>query len=405
MRSLAITSAIFFGFTALSVFPSVQVFAQPNSGQRFGSPQRTNQQTVSGQTVSGQPLQTSGTPPWRQRGGQPEQPANNPRQTPSATNPDQNARTMARLRAMDTNGNGILETHEIPDNQRGRVNAMITQLGGDPNSDRIRLSSLERRATGAAAPGTGAPPSQRQPQQQSNQPPRQSQQPTQAGQENRRGRQPQPQQSAEPLVRAFGESRPAETPVLGFGQRAGQQPVQTETTQGRQPRGTQQANSASTSSPSNNSAVPHPAPAHQSSAYDSISPAVRYSPNFSWFFEYDTDRDAQLTMMEFVAGNGGHWTPQIASDFMFLDRNGDGFATVDEALASIREDEERRARESREQESVSGPTVRPGMERPSSPRNRPPRTSDARFPESRTPGELRPSGRNAPGNRRGAERE
>jgi hypothetical protein len=88
----------------------------------------------------------------------------------------------------------------------------------------------------------------------------------------------------------------------------------------------------------------------QSAVYDTIPETVRNNPQFSWFFDYDTDRDGQLTMAEYIKGRGGVWTTAIAGEFQQLDRNGDGFVTVDEALTTIKEWDAGVAQKAKEQQ-------------------------------------------------------
>jgi hypothetical protein len=113
---------------------------------------------------------------------------------------------------------------------------------------------------------------------------------------------------------------------------------------------------------------------------------VRDNATFSWFFDCDKDQDGQITMKEYVDGlYSGTWTDAVVNEFNFLDRNGDGVITVDEALTSIREEDEKKAKEAREQQAAAGPQGRPQQgQQP---------TAGRRSSQSREPG-ARPSGAN-----------
>jgi len=367
MRTFAVLAAFsvfFFNFEAILV-------AQPGGGaQRGGGPQGGVQfqavQVQQGGTPQRMPMQPGGQaqPPWVQgtqpatpRGAQPGaqgnqqarpvQPApaaqgNQQARPPAALNPNQVTQIMARLRAMDTNQNGVLEANEIPANQRDRVNTMITQLGGNPNSNSFNLANLERRAMATAG---GAQPNQ---------------QPNNQQQRGDGTERQQRQQTPAPLVPAFGEQVAIATPVLGFGQRA---PVVQATPQAARGAAGQQRNAAN----QQQSFAP-PVVVRTSTPHGNIPAALRNNATISWFFEFDTDGDGQLSMQEYVAGRGGVWTEEIAAEFagagraldsngnevidVGLDRNGDGFATLDEVLLTIRERSEWWPQEQAAQQTV-----------------------------------------------------
>ena len=281
----------------------------------------------------GQPPQARPMPPNAQgppsaQGNQPARPAQ-----PGAMNPNQVTQAIARLRTMDANQNGVLEASEIPATQRDRVNTIVTQLGGNPNGTSFNLANLERRAMTAAG---GAQPNQPNQQQADN------------------SRQQQRQQPVTPLVLPFGERVTAEAPPVMFGQRVpdGQMTAQTRGAGGQQ-RGA--------AANQRQSAVPAPTIVKVSTPYDNVSAALRNNQEFRWFFDADTDQDGQLTMQEFVAAFGGVWTKELAGEFagygrvldrngteymdIGLDRNGDGFATMDEALITVKDKTERHAQE------------------------------------------------------------
>jgi len=354
MRILTIFSIFFFGFGAVLV-------AQPPGGGRGGQgggPPFDRAQIQQGdggpqqRMQGGQPgMQGGQQPPWMQNaapaGGPPgggpagrsappnatqgNQPLRPGQPVAGQTNPDQVTRTMARLRAMDANGNGVLEDNEIPANQQDRVNMMVTQLGGNLGSQ-INLATLERRAMAAAG--------NTQPNQQ---------------QRGENTREQQRQQPVDPLVLPFGEMVAAVAPALGFGQRERVvQTAQTNTPQTNARGGRQQGDATN-----QQNSVSQPTIVKVSTPYDNIPAALRSSQEFKWFFDFDTDQNGQLSMLEYVNGCGGIWSAGIASEFVGyettrngektwvsgLDRNGDGFATMDEALMTVKERTELRVQE------------------------------------------------------------
>jgi len=112
-----------------------------------------------------------------------------------------------------------------------------------------------------------------------------------------------------------------------------------------------------------------PAAIKQSAAYDRLPSGVRNNPVLDWFFAYDKDMDAQLTMQEYVNGLGGVWTEKIANEFQFLDKNGDGLATIDEVLAFLKDYDD--LKQTAEPGGTGTPTVAP-MVQPSSSQQAPP---------------------------------
>ena len=359
MRILVIFSVFFFGGTFL--------LAQPGSGQRQGGQGQGGQER--GTSAQVQTQEGGQRPPWVQgaptaapggRGTQPVMPGNQPvrpgqsattqgnQQTqPRLLSPNQVNQMIARLRSMDTNQNGTLEASEIPANQRDRVNALVAQLGGNPNSNTFNLASLERRAM-AAAGGTQ---------------PNQQQQAAADARQQADGRQ-QRQQRVAPLVPTFGEQVAAITSPLGFGQRVREVQTAPQATRGS-------AGQRGGANPQGAGAVPPPITARISTPYDNIPDTLRSNPNISWFFEFDADQDGQLSMLEYVNGLGGVWTEAIASEFVGyesmrngerswvngLDRDGDGFATLDEVLLTVKERTELLAEESETQRTVSAEQI------------------------------------------------
>ena len=307
------------------------------------------------------PAGRGGPPAAAMQGGQPARP---PQPTAGQMNPNQVTQTIARLRAMDTNQNGVLEANEIPANQRDRVNTWVAQLGGNPGSSSFNLASLERRAMTTAS---GARPDPQQQQQQGGE--RQQQ---------------QRQQPVAPLVPTFGEQATADTPPLGFGQRDRNVQTSPQATRGvAGQRGVTNQNLQQ-------GIVPQPVTVRVSTPYDNVPASLRNSPTFNWFFEFDTGDgrinpatgqegppDGQLSMQEYVHGFGGIWTERLAFEFAGnwdeldgnriwvngLDRDGDGFATLDEALLTVKERTELQERKSgAAAQQASTPSRQPGRQ-------------------------------------------
>ena len=387
MRTLTVLSAFLLGLGVVLVVANQDVQAQD---QPVYSPAPPQMQPPGGEARQFDPSPWQqpggGTPPWAQGGGPPpggappwmmqqggQQPggARGPGgrggpppgvtqqgrgYQPGAGGVDANRAAMmiGRLRSMDANGNGILEPQEISDSRRSFVNAIVTQMGGDPNGS-IDLARLERRAVRNAE--TQANNAQQQPDSTSRRQSRESTQPV------------------DPLVPAFGEPKPAETPTLGFGQRGAA--TQQDSSAGRVSGGQRPNSSTASTAAANQPRTANKANTiKRSSVYDAISEAVRNNPRFNWFFDYDANQDGQLTMPEYVRGQGGVWTAAIAKEFRLLDRNDDGFVTVDEALTTIKEWDEMAVQKAKEQqETTTTPpqaTERPPA-RPSSSSGRTPR--------------------------------
>jgi len=207
------------------------------------------------------------------------------------------------------------------------------------------------------------------------------------------------QQPIVPVVRPFGEPSQPAAPTTGFGNQVATTQQGTPGGRGqnaanvaRQQRDAQVAQQAAVQAARNANAV------RVTGAYDHIPPAVRNNATFSWFFEYDKDQDTQLTMMEYVNGRGGVWTEEILQEFRFLDRNGDGVVTIEEALTSIKEDDEKRSKEAAEQQAATRPPGgRPQPGQQATPGRRP---SQAGGQGARTPG-ANPNQVRQPPSRRG----
>ncbi|MCL2744558.1 MAG: hypothetical protein FWE67_11970 [Planctomycetaceae bacterium] len=316
----------------------------------------------------GQPPWGSGQPPWMNRGGTPQQGG-------GQNEADRNERVLGMLRAMDTNGNGILEPNEVPEYRRQFVNAMVSRLGGDPNRP-INLNDLARRASAASGSNSAAST------------------PRPAGSTSTSNR-----NTADPLVPYFGEKEPAKPPVLEFGQR---EPVQRVAAISSPPvvlsqsdqilrsardimnkhdknkNGTldkdkgewvglpfnadradknrdgriSMAELISALGGQSGASVGAAAVVTKSSTpYDRLPPGMP-----DWFIERDKNRDGQLTMVEWA--NGQPWTEAMADEFLFLDKNNDGLVTVAEVFETLKQvDEEKRLKEEqaqRERERLQG---------------------------------------------------
>jgi hypothetical protein len=245
---------------------------------------------------------------------------------------------------MDTNRNGVLEPNEISDRQRGFVNAITSRLGVDPNRP-INLGDLERRAAASysASPSNSSTSSSSSSNSSTSR--------TEPGSTSRSSAAP----VIEPLVPPFGEQKPTETPVLEFGLK--EKAAITPTT----------ARPSATASQNQPALTVLTAP-KQSTVYDHLPAGARANPALDWFFAYDKDLDGQLTMQEYGDGRGGVWTREVAAEFRFLDINGDGLATIDEVLISLKDEEDQRAaKEAQEAEQNRGggvPGVPPGSPQP-----------------------------------------
>lgn len=306
MRFSAILSVFFLGFGTILVFQEQHVQAQ------YGAQQGTGQRQPG-----------VGVPAGGGRGGQP----------PAAGQGDQPVRPWQRPAVAP--GTQPVRPGQPPVAAPGTQPIRPGQPPAGQGNQPVRL---------------GQPPVAGQ----GNQPVRPGQPPVPAVERLQR---PQPQPVG-PLVRPFGETRTAETPVTGFGQRVAPQGTvwaRSGNTGGnvRQQRDVLEAQQVAVQAARNANAV------KQTAVYDGIPPAVRNNTAFNWFFEYDKDQDAQLSMMEYVDGYGGTWTEGIASEFRSLDRNGDGLVTVDEALTTIKEWDELRVKEEREKAAAAGPPGSP----------------------------------------------
>ncbi|MDR3234141.1 MAG: hypothetical protein LBT46_10855 [Planctomycetaceae bacterium] len=313
-------------------------------------------------------------PPWRQRGDNNPSGSNPPRNFPDFGGSQQfpgsnqqfprddasrSARRVGMLKGMDTNGNGTLEPAEIPEYRRDFVNRIVTELGGNPQRA-INLSDLERKAAAQNSPATpsSAPSS---------------------------GTAAPAAVTGDALVLPFGEKEETPSSVLSFGQReikaaipaaqANNAPVSASdqilrnakdilTRFDKNRNGTLdkdkgewsstlpfKAESADknldgritlseivavlggTTTASSGSAA---TATKSSEAYDHLPQGVP-----PWFFERDKDKDAQLTMLEYA--HGQPWTQGLVNEFRFLDTNNDGFATIDEVFAVLKQTDEQKA--------------------------------------------------------------
>ena len=312
-----------------------------------GQPPQTAQQDGGGQPPWGGGAQggPSGGPPGG-RGGPGSGPPGG-----GANTADRNARMISMLRSMDVNQTGVLNPNDIPENRRGFVNAIATQFGMDPNRP-IHLADLERRAAAAGANAQSNVTAQPRANPQSSGGPTSGNNRSESGGS---GRSSTP--VVEPLVPPFGEEKPVETPVIGFGQRVASATPTISRASGRAVASNRQPQQAP------------PATLKQSATYDRLPQSVRNNPALDWFFSYDADKDAQLTMQEYVNGRDRVWTPQIAAEFQSLDKNGDGLATIEEVLAFLQEMDDWRATQAAQttEQGITGepaapqtpPTVQP----------------------------------------------
>ena len=275
-----------------------------------------------------------------------------------------NDRALAMLRSMDANGDGRLEMKEIPEYRRPFVSMMITRLGGDPNRT-VNLADLERKARSSSSTtvssGTGGT-------------------------------------TADPLVKPFGEMAATENPVLAFGQREPESKVATQKKPAEAKKTTttdkiqQSARELMNKYDLNRNgyldkdkgewvkSLPFDANAADKNKDGRISMAemiaalggktdvtsgyvsFSYRPSEpydrlpsgvpDWFLRMDKDQDGQITMFEYAEGKP--WTVEIAKEFTYLDKNGDGIVTIEECFATLKEydtakakkeDDERRKQE------------------------------------------------------------
>ncbi|MDR3182448.1 MAG: hypothetical protein LBT89_05915 [Planctomycetaceae bacterium] len=273
---------------------------------------------------------------------------------------NRNARRIAMLKGMDSNQNGTLEANEVPEYRRDFVNRIVTELGGNPQGT-LNLNELERKAA-AQTPATANQPAAASP----------------SGKTI-------PVITGDPLVQPFGEKTETPGTVLTFGQRektaaaaAAAQPAPAvsasdqilRNAKGILTKFDKNRNGTLDKDKSEwSSALPFKAEdadknldgritlseivavsggkttatsgsaataVKRSEAYDQLPQGVP-----AWFFERDKDKDAQLTMTEYAAGN--RWTDALAKEFRFLDKNNDGFATVTEIFAVLKQIDEEKA--------------------------------------------------------------
>ncbi|MDR0390476.1 MAG: hypothetical protein LBH59_01105 [Planctomycetaceae bacterium] len=298
---------------------------------------------------------------------------------PSRNN-EQDERNIQRLRNFDTNKNGILEQNEMSDPQRREnINQIVTRLGGNPNQPTININELARRVSSSNR-GAGTPPL--------------------------------PDLPSDPLVPYFGENEKPLNTTLQFGERTPTQNNKTNTNQTQQNQNnnnnkitqartiltqfdsnhngtldkdkgewngvTVDTNKADTNKDgrismdelvavlggSSNSAVPALVKVKPSIPYEHLPTGMP-----DWFFERDVDQDAQLTMLEYA--KGAELNDAIATEFLFLDKNNDGFATVDEIFKTLKQvDEEKQKQadlERREKELKLGNTNAKNINNPPTP--------------------------------------
>jgi Ca2+-binding EF-hand superfamily protein len=366
-------AGFFFGVGFILFFPVASSSAQEprERRERVGEPRsergerddrnrnrRAGIPDVPGNPPMGQP---PGMPPMI--GGQPGQPQ--PAWTPGGNQSGQseserNERYIGMLKSMDTNGDGKLSQNEIPEYRRAFVSMVVSRMGGDPNKTTINIAELTQKMSSninSPRPADG--------------------QKVSVGTET------------EPLVPSFGEDETAQTAILEFGQREAQ--AKGTVLASDSPSALKQSDQVLRSArdvmskydKNKNgtldkdkgewvSSLPFNADAadknrdgrismtelltilggktgtstgfiavstKQSAAYDLLPSGL--PKEFDWFFEMDKDKDAQITMSEFA--NGKSWNETMADEFLFLDLNNDGVATMKEVLEALkRYDEEKR---------------------------------------------------------------
>ncbi|GHT44142.1 hypothetical protein FACS189454_00790 [Planctomycetales bacterium] len=285
-------------------------------------------------------------------------------------NGDRNQRRIEMLKGMDTNQNGTLEPSEIPEYRRQFVERIVAPFGISANTP-INLKSIESRILAA--------PTQ-QPQ---------GSDAASANQSSRNNTQP----PVDPLVPPFGEKQETQSPVLSFGQKETKTPVgaaksivplvsvdeqtlrsakKMMTQYDKNKNGTLDKDKGEWSSAlpfkpdsadknqdgrismsemiaamgGGGSAASMGASVvavRQSNAYDKLPEGTP-----DWFFEADSDQDGQLTMQEYANGSAWKGRPmsnELVTEFQSIDRNGDGFATAVEIFTTLKETDEKKARE------------------------------------------------------------
>ncbi|MDR2641922.1 MAG: hypothetical protein LBC74_03935 [Planctomycetaceae bacterium] len=266
-------------------------------------------------------------------------------------NNERNEISLQRLRDFDTNKNGIIEQNEMSDPQRREsINRIVTRLGGNPNQTTVNINELAKQVASS-----------------------------------NRGVALLPNLPVNPLVPYFGENETQHETVLQFGERE-KTPASTAKTNKSDSQTNPnndklaQARTIMTQFDSNRNgtldkdkdewkglsmdgnntdqnkdgriSLDELVLALGGSSSSSIPAFVRTKPSIpyehlpagmpDWFFERDHDKDAQLTMLEYA--NGVELNDAIATEFVFLDKNNDGVATVAEIFQTLKQVDEEKQR-------------------------------------------------------------
>ncbi|MDR1923336.1 MAG: hypothetical protein LBQ66_03085 [Planctomycetaceae bacterium] len=288
----------------------------------------------------------------RREGGARRESGNNNEAEQRQRTANRNERDIQRLREFDTNKNGILEQNEMSDPSRKEaVNGIVTRLGGTAGQPTVNIAELAKKA---------------------------------AANQNQAAQSGNPNLPSDPLVPYFGETEETMPAVLTFGTRENTPTntvAQNNSTTKNNPN-SEKLNSARTTMTkfdtnhngtldkdknewnglpfdasgadknkdgrismdelvvalggTANAAVPALVKVKPSIPYEHLPAGVP-----DWFFKRDTDQDAQLTMLEYAKGDddyvkNGELNDRIATEFMFLDRNNDGVATVAEIFQTLK---------------------------------------------------------------------
>ncbi|MDR1486204.1 MAG: hypothetical protein LBT09_15475 [Planctomycetaceae bacterium] len=269
-------------------------------------------------------------------------------------NNERNERNLQRLRDFDTNKNGVIEQNEMSDPQRREtINRIVTRLGGNTNQATVNINELAKRVAAS----------------------------------NQGGNSPLSNLPSDPLVPYFGEKETPRETILNFGDREKTQnhtaTKNDNTTQTNKNNDKlTQARTILTQFDSNHNGTldkdkgewnglsvdGNKADVNKdgrismdelvvvlggSGAVSGSMPAlVKVKPSIpyerlpagmpDWFFERDIDQDAQLTMLEYA--NGVALNDAIAAEFLFLDKNNDGIATVAEIFQTLKQVDEAKQR-------------------------------------------------------------
>ncbi len=251
---------------------------------------------------------------------------------PGAEGGDRRSRMEGFLRSMDSNGDGIIEEAEVPEERQRMFRFMAERAGVDPSQG----VSIAKVVEGMANRGGGSPQGGARP----------GQPPTGAA----------PDQSTAPaaeapaattaqklllLVPGFGVDRRPE-PVPGFGTRVQSQSrvvfgsvaaaKEGENIRSGQPRVESRSEAAQDGASNEDGFARDNSTAHRRSSYRFLLPHERLPEGLpDWFIDRDSNLDGQVTMAEFA----GDWTDAKVEEFLKYDVNNDGVITVEEVLNPV----------------------------------------------------------------------